>query len=66
MFVDQSYWQTAVAARPGHGVWGFITAGLAWFSIPLAMSLTLGMGYWVFSVQVGEQIITDQHVLDGK
>lgn len=43
IFVDQSYWQRAIAARPRAATGGFIIGGLAWFAIPFTLATTLGL-----------------------
>ncbi len=43
VFVNQSYWQRAIAARPRSAVRGFLTGGLAWFAIPFTLATTLGL-----------------------
>ena len=43
VFVDQSYWQRAIASRPRSVVPGFLVGGLAWFAIPFALATTLGL-----------------------
>jgi len=43
IFVDQAYWQKAIAARPRSAVKGFLIGGLAWFAIPFALATTLGL-----------------------
>ena len=43
VFVDQSYWQRAIAARPRSAAGGFIIGGLAWFAIPFTLATTLGL-----------------------
>ena len=43
VFVDQSYWQRAIAARPRAATGGFILGGLAWFAIPFTLATTLGL-----------------------
>ena len=43
VFVDQSYWQRAIAARPSAAAGGFIVGGLAWFAIPFALATALGL-----------------------
>jgi SSS family transporter len=43
IFVDQAYWQKAIAARPRSAVKGFLVGGLAWFAIPFALATTLGL-----------------------
>lgn len=46
VFVNQSFWQVAVAAKPGVAVWGFLTGGLIWFIIPVAASYFFGLAFW--------------------
>lgn len=43
VFVDQSYWQKAIASRPKSATGGFILGGLAWFAIPFTLATTLGL-----------------------
>ena len=43
VFVDQAYWQRAIAARPSSAVKGYLVGGLAWFSIPFTLATTLGL-----------------------
>jgi urea-proton symporter len=43
IFVDQAYWQKAIAARPRSAVKGFLVGGIAWFAIPFALATTLGL-----------------------
>jgi SSS family transporter len=43
VFVDQAYWQKAIAARPKAAVKGFLIGGLAWFAIPFTLATTLGL-----------------------
>lgn len=43
MFLDQAYWQRAIASRPTTAVKAYILGGLAWFAIPFGFSTTLGL-----------------------
>jgi SSS family transporter len=56
VFVDQAYWQRAIAARPRSAVKGFLIGGLAWFAIPFALATTLGLG----AVAVGVTLTPQQ------
>ena len=56
IFVDQSYWQRAIAARPRAATGGFILGGLAWFAIPFTLSTTLGLA----AVATGMTLTEDQ------
>lgn len=62
VFVDQSYWQRAIAARPKSAAGGFILGGLAWFAIPFALATTLGLaavasGVTLTEDQVGQGLV---------
>lgn len=43
MFIDQAYWQSAVAAQPTATVKGFLIGGLVWFAVPFCMATTFGL-----------------------
>lgn len=43
VFVDQAYWQGAIAACPSATYKGYLLGGIAWFSIPFTMATTLGL-----------------------
>merc|ERR1712093_377320 len=43
VFVDQSYWQSAVAAKPRSAVLGFLIGGMVWFAVPFCMATTNGL-----------------------
>jgi hypothetical protein len=43
VFVDQSYWQSAFAAKPRAAVKGFLIAGLVWFAVPFCMAGSTGL-----------------------
>jgi len=43
VFVDQSYWQSAIAARPASAHNGYLLGGLVWFTIPFALATSLGI-----------------------
>lgn len=50
VFVDQSYWQRAIASRPRSAVRGFLLGGLAWFAIPFTIATALGLSAIAFNV----------------
>lgn len=43
VFVDQSYWQSAIAARPESAAKGYLLGGLCWFAIPFSLATSLGL-----------------------
>merc|ERR1719253_1275906 len=42
VFVDQSYWQSAIAARPSSAAKGYLLGGICWFAIPFSLATSLG------------------------
>ncbi|KAG1693505.1 Urea-proton symporter DUR3 [Nymphon striatum] len=65
VFVDQSYWQSSVAAKPKDGVWGFLAGGLTWFSVPFMFATTMGLTYIALSIIHGEPLLTPNEVEQG-
>jgi Na+/proline symporter len=43
VFVDQSYWQSAIAAKPNAASRGYLLGGICWFAIPFALATSLGL-----------------------
>merc|ERR1719504_486725 len=41
VFVDQSYWQSAIAAKPSSSTKGYLLGGLVWFTIPFALATAI-------------------------
>ncbi|KAK6177025.1 hypothetical protein SNE40_015215 [Patella caerulea] len=62
VFVDQSYWQSAVAAKPKQGVIGFLLGGLSWFAIPFSLATTMGLAYVALSARQGVPLLVDADV----
>ena len=65
VFVDQSYWQSSVAAKPKQGVWGFLSGGIVWFAVPFTFATTMGLSYIALSVQSGKNLLSDDDVNAG-
>jgi SSS family transporter len=43
VFVDQSYWQSAIAAKPSSSHKGYLLGGLVWFAIPFSLATAMGL-----------------------
>ena len=43
VFVDQSYWQSAIAAKPAAAHKGYLLGGMVWFTIPFALATACGL-----------------------
>jgi Na+/proline symporter len=43
VFVDNAYWQRAIAARPSSTVKAYLVGGLSWFAIPFTLATTMGI-----------------------
>ena len=52
VFVDQAYWQSAIAATPSASWKGYILGGLCWFSIPFTLATALGIAAVAFSLPI--------------
>lgn len=39
VFLDQAYWQRAIASRPTTAVRAYILGGMAWFAIPFGIEI---------------------------
>lgn len=64
--MDQSYWQSSVAAKPKQGVYGFLTGGLVWFSVPFSFATTMGLAYTALSAKQGAPLLSDSDVDAGE
>ncbi|AIC15720.1 sodium:solute symporter family transporter [Nitrososphaera viennensis] len=58
VFVDQAYWQRAIAAGPRSAFKGFLAGGLAWFAIPFTLATTLGLAAVAVNVQLTPEEIS--------
>lgn len=65
VFVDQSFWQCGMAAKPSHGVWGFITAAVCYFAIPFSLSYVFGFTYWNANLSLGRHTLSPQQEMHG-
>lgn len=43
VFLDQSYWQRAIASNPKGTTKAYVMAGLTWFSVPFAFGSVMGL-----------------------
>ncbi|KAI8098438.1 Sodium:solute symporter family-domain-containing protein [Gilbertella persicaria] len=43
VFLDNAYWQRAIAAHPHYAVKAYLVGGLSWFAIPFALATTMGL-----------------------
>ncbi|XP_021366508.1 urea-proton symporter DUR3-like [Mizuhopecten yessoensis] len=62
VFVDQSYWQCSVAAKPKEGVIGFLVGGICWFAIPFALATTTGLAYIALGTTQNGPLLTADEV----
>ena len=63
--MEQSFWQSSVAAKPKDGVWGFLTGGLVWFAVPFAFATAMGLAYIALSTAAGKPLLTPAQVDQG-
>jgi len=52
VFVDQSYYQSAVAASPASATKGYMLGGMVWFTIPFALATSLGLAGNALNVKI--------------
>lgn len=52
VFVDQAYWQSAIAATPSASWKGYLLGGLCWFSIPFSLATSLGLAAVALSLPI--------------
>merc|ERR1719201_2355789 len=57
VFVDQSYWQSAIAVKPEMAASGYILGGVVWFAVPMMMGSTHGL--------VGRALAGDLSLVNG-
>ncbi|KAK6373705.1 urea permease [Exophiala oligosperma] len=44
VWMDQAYWQRAIASKPETSVKAYLLGGLAWYGIPYAFATAMGLG----------------------
>ncbi|MCO5555417.1 hypothetical protein L7F22_008963 [Adiantum nelumboides] len=54
VWADQSYWQSAIAAKPEAAFKAYILGGLLWIPIPLALATSLGLATLALDLPVSE------------
>jgi SSS family transporter len=52
VFVDQAYWQGAIAAKPSATYKGYLLGGMCWFAIPFTLATTLGLAARAFDLPI--------------
>ncbi|OQV24878.1 Urea-proton symporter DUR3 [Hypsibius exemplaris] len=65
VFLDQNYWQIAVAAKPRQVVYGYLMGGIVWFAVPLGMGTCMGIAYQALCAQAGRPLLTEEEVDQG-
>jgi hypothetical protein len=54
VFVDQAYWQSAIAAKPSATYRGYLLGGICWFSIPFTLATTMGLPVRESSIPIAQ------------
>ncbi|KAH8898882.1 urea transporter [Thozetella sp. PMI_491] len=44
VWLDQAYWQRAIASRPETSVKAYLAGGIAWYGIPFSFATAMGLG----------------------
>lgn len=55
VFIDQSYWQSAIAATPTASWKGYLLGGLCWFAVPFCLATSLGLAAVALSLPLNEK-----------
>lgn len=63
VFVDNAYWQRAIAAHPMYAVKAYLVGGLAWYAIPFTLATTMGLTGRALGIELSEEAITAGLVL---
>lgn len=63
VFVDNAYWQRAIAAHPQYAVKAYLIGGLSWYAIPFTLATTMGLTGRALGIQLSEQAINAGLVL---
>ncbi|CAG8557028.1 8624_t:CDS:2 [Acaulospora morrowiae] len=65
IFVDNAYWQRAIASRPSSVVKAYLIGGLSWFAIPFTLATTMGISAVALSGKGEFDNITDSDISAG-
>ncbi|CAH1761942.1 8957_t:CDS:2 [Entrophospora sp. SA101] len=65
VFVDNAYWQRAIAARPSSTVKAYLIGGLAWFAIPFTLATTMGIAGVALVASGNMDPLTEQQIDEG-
>ncbi|KAI8980332.1 Sodium:solute symporter family-domain-containing protein [Pilobolus umbonatus] len=63
VFVDNAYWQRAIAAHPQYAVKAYLIGGLSWFAIPFTLATTMGLAGRALNIQLSPVAISQGLVL---
>ncbi|KAI9490942.1 Sodium:solute symporter family-domain-containing protein [Zychaea mexicana] len=63
VFVDNAYWQRAIASDPSHCVKAYLLGGLSWYAIPFTLATTMGLTGRALGISVTDEEITAGLVL---
>lgn len=63
VFVDNAYWQRAIAAHPMYAVKAYLVGGLSWYAIPFTLATTMGLTGRALGIQLTDAEVTAGLVL---
>jgi len=55
VFCDQSYWQSAIAAKPAAAHKGYMLGGMVWFAIPFSLASSLGLAATAIQLPISKE-----------
>ncbi|KAI9300082.1 Sodium:solute symporter family-domain-containing protein [Cunninghamella echinulata] len=63
VFLDNCYYQRAIASHPAHCVKSYLIGGLAWFAIPFTLATTMGLSGRALQIDLSPTAISQGLVL---
>lgn len=63
VFLDNVYWQRAIAAHPQYAVKAYLIGGLSWFAIPFTLATTMGLAGRALNIDLSAAAISQGLVL---
>ncbi|KAI8890365.1 Na+/solute symporter [Backusella circina FSU 941] len=63
VFVDNAYWQRAIAAHPQYAVKAYLIGGLSWFAIPFTLATSMGLAGRALNINLSPFAVSQGLVL---
>ncbi|CAO3607472.1 unnamed protein product [Cunninghamella blakesleeana] len=63
VFLDNCYYQRAIASHPAHAIRAYLIGGLAWFAIPFTLATTMGLTGRALQIELTPEAVSQGLVL---